>query len=499
MSQVALPFTVDFALAREVMNFHFAKDAGILLLAADDDQAYAIHQQTLKIEAVNELQRQMTGKALQLFAVDDEAFQQYLTQAFSSSSTEAMAIATRMEDDMDLSQLVDNIPTNTDLLANSDDAPIIRLLNALFIQAIKRPASDIHIESFADKMIVRLRVDGVLHKVLDIQRTLAPLIISRIKVMAKLDIAEKRLPQDGRMMLNLAGHQIDVRVSTLPANYGERIVLRILDKQQARLNLQKLGMRDNSLKAIRHLIAQPHGIILVTGPTGSGKTTSLYAALTELNNDERNILTVEDPIEYDLPGIGQTAVNYKVDMTFARGLRSILRQDPDVVMLGEIRDKETAEIAVQASLTGHLVLSTLHTNTAIGAITRLQDMDVEPFLLASSLIGIAAQRLIRLLCPDCKQVKTPSPAESKLLGHDGEIYQPNGCAKCQFSGYQGRSGIYEIILLNENIRQMIHDGKNEPSLLTAIRKDYPSIQHDGFARVSKGDTSIAEVLRVVGN
>jgi len=406
-----------------------------------------------------------------------------------------------MEDEMDLSLLASQLPMSEDLLENQDDAPIIRLLNALFTTAIKQKASDIHIETYKHRVIVRNRIDGILQEVLEIQRAIAPLVISRVKVMAKLDIAEKRIPQDGRISLHIGGHNIDVRVSTLPSTHGERIVLRILDKQAAQLDLNLLGMPASTLKTMRKMINQPHGIILVTGPTGSGKTTSLYAMLSELNQVSRNILTIEDPIEYDLIGIGQTQVNNKVQMSFAKGLRAILRQDPDVVMIGEIRDFETAEIAVQASLTGHLVLSTLHTNTALGALTRLVDIGVESFLLSSSIIGLVAQRLVRKLCPHCKTRHELRDDEKELMGVSkttdlSKVFEPQGCDLCNQSGYKGRTGIYEIITIDETLRRMVHKQESIQALEEYLRPTNPSIRQDGFKRVLSGDTSLAEILRV---
>jgi len=359
----------------------------------------------------------------------------------------------------------------------------------------------IDIETYEDRVLVRNRIDGVLHEVLEIQRAIAPLVISRVKVMAKLDIAEKRIPQDGRISLRIGGHNIDVRVSTLPSNHGERVVLRILDKQAAQLDLNLLGMPQRTLKAMRQMIAEPHGIILVTGPTGSGKTTSLYAMLTELNQVTRNILTIEDPIEYDLEGIGQTQVNTKVQMTFAKGLRAILRQDPDVVMIGEIRDLETAEIAIQASLTGHLVLSTLHTNSALGALTRLRDMGVESFLMSSSIVGLIAQRLVRKLCPHCKSPHQLRDDEKKLMSlapdaDVSQVFEPKGCDMCNNLGYRGRTGIYELITIDETLRGMIHRHESTQSMESYLRPTTPSIRDDGFKRVLAGDTSLAEILRV---
>jgi general secretion pathway protein E len=340
----------------------------------------------------------------------------------------------------------------------------------------------------------------VLREVLEPQRVLAPLLVSRIKVMARLDIAEKRLPQDGRISLRVAGRAVDVRVSTLPSGNGERVVLRLLDKQAGRLNLEHLGMAEASRDTIDVLINKPHGIILVTGPTGSGKTTTLYAALGRLNNKRRNIMTVEDPIEYYLDGIGQTQVNTKVDMSFARGLRAILRQDPDVVMVGEIRDIETAEISVQASLTGHLVFSTLHTNTAVGAVTRLRDMGVEPFLLSSSLIGVLAQRLVRVLCEDCKDAYTAGQADCEMMGIPANnppvLYRARGCPGCNQLGYRGRTGIYELVTLDDNMRGMIHDGAGEIELEREARKNSPGIRQDGWRKVLEGETTVEEVLRV---
>jgi general secretion pathway protein E len=365
-------------------------------------------------------------------------------------------------------------------------------------QAVRENASDIHVEPFENRLVVRFRVDGILREVLQSKRGVAPLVVSRIKVMSKLDIAEKRLPQDGRISLKVAGRAVDVRVSTIPSGHGERVVLRLLDKQAGRLDLAALGMDHKTQDYIDELIHKPHGIILVTGPTGSGKTTTLYAALERLNDNTRNIMTVEDPIEYYIDGIGQTQVNTKVEMTFARGLRAILRQDPDIVMVGEIRDLETAQIAVQASLTGHLVLSTLHTNTAAGALTRLRDMGIEPFLLSSSLIGVLAQRLVRVLNPDTRVPFESGDYERRLLGLDANakaptLYRPGRDAG---GGYKGRTGIYELILVDDAMRTMIHDGSSELELERYARRTTSSIREDGLRKAVAGDTTIEEVLRV---
>lgn len=480
-------------------SYTFAKTQGIVVSFHPDEEVKVYHLPTATLHALAEVRR-LLGCEVRCEQVNETIFQNHLAQVYQSKST-IMDAAEGMGDDIDLALLAGQLPASEDLLDTQDDAPIIRLINALFTQAIKQKASDIHIETYESRVLVRNRVDGVLHEVLEIQRAIAPLVISRVKVMAKLDIAEKRIPQDGRIALRIGGHNIDVRVSTLPSNHGERIVLRILDKQAAQLDMNLLGMPKHTLVAMREMIAEPHGIILVTGPTGSGKTTSLYAMLSELNQVSRNILTIEDPIEYDLAGIGQTQVNTKVDMTFAKGLRAILRQDPDVVMIGEIRDLETADIAVQASLTGHLVLSTLHTNSALGALTRLRDMGVESFLLASSIVGLIAQRLVRKLCHHCKIEHPLREDEMALLGLTANseiktVYQPKGCEICNFSGYKGRSGIYELISLNEDLRSMIHRNETLQTMETYLRPQFPSIREDGFKRVLAGDTSLAEILRV---
>ena len=481
------------------LPYAFAKKHGVVITEVNDERAVISHLPTTSITTISEIKR-FLQRQLELHEVDSITFQRQLTTCYQSQSAISDA-AEGMHESFDLSQLAGQLPTSEDLLENHDEAPIIRLLNALFSQAIQQKASDIHIETYEDRVLVRMRVDGVLQESLDIQRGIAPLVISRVKVMAKLDIAEKRVPQDGRIALRVGGNNIDVRVSTLPSNHGERIVLRILDRQAVELNLTLLGMPDKTLKTLRSLIAQPHGILLVTGPTGSGKTTSLYAMLSELNEVSRNILTIEDPIEYDLPGIGQTQVNTKVGMTFAKGLRAILRQDPDVVMVGEIRDLETAEIAVQASLTGHLVLATLHTNSALGSLTRLHDMGVESFLISSSVVGLLAQRLVRRLCEHCKSKHQLRPDELELMGLINSnrkltAYEPNGCDACNHLGYRGRMGIYELITIDETLRGMIHRNDSIQNIETYIRPTVTSIREDGFKRVLDGETSLAEVLRV---
>ena len=503
MAEVPLQDTEELTAAEAAGSrrppFMFAKRHGVLVTGEEDGMAVVMHTADIDPVSVVELRRFM-GQPLKLQVVEQDKFDSLLALTYEQDSNEAMLMMGDLGDDMDLMYVAQHLPEPEDLLESEDDAPIIRLINALLTEAVKENASDIHIEPFENRLVVRFRCDGVLREVLEPQRVLAPLLVSRIKVMARLDIAEKRLPQDGRISLRVAGRAVDIRVSTLPSGNGERVVLRLLDKQAGRLDLEHLGMAARDREVIDELINRPHGIILVTGPTGSGKTTTLYAALGRLNNKRRNIMTVEDPIEYYLDGIGQTQVNTKVDLSFARGLRAILRQDPDVVMVGEIRDLETAEIAVQASLTGHLVFSTLHTNTAVGAVTRLRDMGVEPFLLSSSMIGVLAQRLVRVLCNDCKQSYTASEHDCRALGVPADnpptLYRPQGCAKCNQLGYRGRTGIYELVTVNDAMRTLIHDGAGEQELERLARESTPGIRHDGWRRVLEGITSVEEVLRV---
>ncbi len=462
--------------------FAFAKRHGVLVSQDMGDYYEVICRTGTSVQSAAEIRR-FLGRPIRLQQVPAEQFDSLLQSSYQEGSGEAMQMMQGLDDDLDLASIAQELSEPEDLLESQDDAPIIRLINALLTQAIKENASDIHIEPFENRLTVRFRVDGVLREVLQPPRALAPIIVSRIKVMARLDIAEKRLPQDGRISLRVAGRAVDVRVSTIPAGHGERVVLRLLDKQAGRLDLEQLGMQASDQSKMDRLIRKPHGIILVTGPTGSGKTTTLYAALARINDRTRNIMTVEDPIEYYIDGIGQTQVNTKIQMSFARGLRAILRQDPDVVMVGEIRDLETGEIAVQASLTGHLVLSTLHTNTAVGSITRLRDMGVEPFLLASSLIGLLAQRLVRLLCADCKQPYQADASENRVLGLDENakttIYRATGCDKCRQTGYRGRTGIHELIEVDETLRRMIHDNAPEAEMEAYARKFTPGIRQDG--------------------
>ena len=408
--------------------------------------------------------------------LDAQSLAQRISAAYAGAGSSAAAVVTEVEGEADLARMMQALPAVEDLLESADDAPIIRMLNALLSQAARDGASDIHIEPFERHSSVRFRVDGGLREVVQPNRALHAALISRLKIMALLDIAEKRLPQDGRISLRLGQRAIDVRVSTLPSAHGERAVLRLLDKSGARLSLESIGMQGPTLQRFEHLIAQPHGIVLVTGPTGSGKTTTLYAALQRLDAAHSNIMTVEDPIEYEMAGVGQTQVNPKIDLDFAKALRAILRQDPDIIMIGEIRDHETAQIAVQASLTGHLVLATLHTNDAVSAVTRLTDMGIEPFLLSSSLLGVLAQRLVRKTCTAC---------------------QGSGCAVCGHTGYQGRTGIFELLSVDEPLRGLIHNRASESELhRQAQRNGLGSLREDGERLVALGLTSREELLRV---
>ena len=481
------------------LPYTFAKRHGVLIEQVGGEM-HLVHKPGVSVMALTEARRKTAGQAMTMEKVTSDDFDARLTRHYEGETGQAFEIMEDLGDDLDLDALADAIPEPEDLLESTDNAPVIKLINALLTKAVREQASDIHVEPFEKRLAVRYRVDGVMQKLYDPPREIAPLIISRLKVMAKLDISERRLPQDGRISLRVAGRPVDIRVSTLPSGHGERVVLRLLDKQAGRLDLEHLGMPEGAHTALKRALSVSDGIILVTGPTGSGKTTTLYAALSRLNTSRYSILTVEDPIEYYIDGIGQTPVNNKVDLDFARGLRAILRQDPDIVMVGEIRDVETAEIAVQASLTGHLVLSTLHTNTAVGAVTRLRDMGVEPFLLASSLTALVAQRLVRVLCPDCKRPSTPTHAELKVLGatvsQAANVHTAHGCEKCNHNGYVGRTGIYEVVEVDETMVRMIHDGESEHAIEAHARTKQPGIRDDGMRLVLEGKTSLEEVLRV---
>ena len=484
------------AISRPPLNYAFARAQGIVALMQDGEMVLA-RRPGATLEALLEARRAL-GRPAKLIDVTPGEFENHAARVYAQADLSSSA-EDAIDTPEDLHALASGLPRTSDLLDSTDDAPVIRLINGILQEAIRSRASDIHIEPYEKRLSVRFRIDGSLREMLSLPARLASVLVSRVKVMAQLDIAKKRVPQDGRFSLNLGQRAIDVRVSTLPSRHGERLVMRILEQDQSRLGLPELGMEADVLKAFEAALSRPNGIILVTGPTGSGKTTTLYAGLSQLNDGSRNILTVEDPIEYALDGIGQTQVNSQIGMTFAAGLRAILRQDPDVVMVGEIRDPETAEIAVQASLTGHLVLSTVHTNSAVAAIARLRDMGVEPFLLASTITALVAQRLVRRLCPDCKSAYKPSAQEQAELGMrkaNATFYKAEGCETCSNIGYSGRLGIYEIVTLDDKLRAMIHDGASESDMSKYAFAKRKTLLGSGADKVAAGETSAEEVLRV---
>ena len=480
--------------------YAFAKQHGVLAIGEEGASVVVLIRPDATVDGLAELRR-VLKRPLVTRPVDADRFATELARAYTAAGA-AAAIHEELARDVDLKRLMQDLPATSDLLADEAQAPVIRMINALLLQALKERASDLHFEPYETRSVVRFRVDGVLRDVIEPPRALHAALVSRLKIMASLDIAEKRLPQDGRIALKLGGRSVDVRVSTLPTGPGERVVLRLLDQDEARLDLAALGMSDATLAAIDRLIREPHGILLVTGPTGSGKTTTLYAALSRLPRGSLNMMTVEDPIEYALDGVAQVPVNPRIDLTFARALRAILRQDPDIVMIGEIRDLETAQIAVQASLTGHLVLATLHTNDAASAITRLADMGVEPYLLSSSLLGVLAQRLVRALCPACRKAAAPNEAERDLIARMGlpvpaQLHAPAGCDACTQTGYRGRTGIYELIVADATIRRAIHDRDPESELReAAARAGAVRLRTDGGRWLADGTTSLAELVRV---
>jgi general secretion pathway protein E len=482
--------------------FAFAKRHGLIVSEDLGDHVLIAARPGAQIEAL-QVTRRFVGRPVRLKNLSLVEFDALLSRTYEGQTAATASLMEGLNDEegADLDAIAHALQENQDLLESSDDAPVIKFINGLLVEAIKENASDIHVETFENRLTVRFRVDGVLREIMSPPRALAPRLVSRIKVMAKLDIAEKRLPQDGRISRSFGGRKVDVRVSTIPTGVNaERVVMRILDKQADRLDLEHLGIDAGQIEMLRRIIFKPYGIMLVTGPTGSGKTTTLYSALSVLNDRSRNIMTVEDPIEYYIDGVGQSQVNTKVEMTFARGLRAILRQDPDVVMIGEIRDLETAEIAVQASQTGHLVLSTLHTNTAVGAVTRLRDMGVEPYQLSSSLVGLMAQRLVRTLCKHCKEPYEASVTEKEQLAVAVDepltLYKPVGCPMCRHMGFLGRSGIHEIIEMDRTLETMIHDGSSEQKLEDYARSRGPGILQSGRWKIIAGHTTLREVLRV---
>ncbi len=453
------------------------------------------------IELMGEL-RVLFNSRIKTFLATSGAIMDSINSFYDKTSHTAEEMMEGLEEE-NLSSIANELEEPKDLLDASDEAPIIRLVNTVLFQSVKNRASDIHFEPFERTVIVRYRVDGVLYNILNVSKRYQSAITSRIKIMAGLNIAEKRLPQDGRIRIKIAGRDIDIRVSVVPTSHGERIVLRLLDKSSVLLSLEDIGMDKDTLLKTKRVINKSNGIILVTGPTGSGKTTSLYAAITQLNSTDKNIITVEDPVEYQLKGIGQIQVNPKIDLTFANGLRSILRQDPDIIMVGEIRDKETAEIAIQASLTGHLVLSTLHTNDSATAITRLIDMDIEPFLVSSSLVAVYAQRLVRVICGECKESYVPNDEElaelnirrSELTG--GVLHRGKGCPKCISTGYKGRTGIYELLVMDDAIKSLILKTQDSNTIKKkAVDSGMTTIRENGAKKVIAGITTTQEVVRV---
>jgi general secretion pathway protein E len=495
---------VDAELVKRI-PINFAKQARVLPLSMEGDAVAVAVADPLDTSALDHV-RLLLGQSISQRIALASTVTDAINSVYDRSVNEAEQLVDEMET-TDLDAIAHELDEPTDLLDANDEAPVIRLVNSVLFRAAKERASDIHIEPMERELLVRFRVDGVLQEIIKPPKRYQNAIVSRVKVMGQLNIAEKRLPQDGRIRIKLAGRDIDIRLSTIPTSFGERIVMRLLDKTATLLDLAEIGMSQRTLEQMEAVIKRSHGIILVTGPTGSGKTTTLYGALSKINTPDLNILTVEDPVEYQLKGIGQMAINPKIGLTFAQGLRSFLRQDPDVIMVGEIRDKETAEIAIQASLTGHLVLSTVHTNDAAGAVTRLVDMGVEPFLVASSLTGILAQRLVRRVCPDCRVPYKPTDVELKELGHSlasfkerygtDRIFKATGCPSCNRNGYRGRTGIYEFLPVDDDIRQLVLKNVDASTIKrSATGKGMTTLLDDGARKIAMGETTIAEVLSI---
>jgi len=477
--------------------YAFARRFGVVLQAGDGTHAQIAMREGSDPKVLLELRRHL-ARPFDVEFVAADAFDRLLSDRYAMDGQAAAVAAGTLGLGDELDMLAGDMPTADDLLDTADDAPAIRLINGIIADAARNGVSDIHVEPYETGLVVRMRIDGVLRETLRMPPHVAPVVVSRIKVMARLDIAERRVPQDGRIGLTLGGKLLDVRVSTLPSRAGERVVLRILDKDNAGIDMDVLGLTPAINTLLKQALSEPNGIILVTGPTGSGKTTTLYAALRLLNDGSSNILTVEDPVEYAMEGVGQTQVNAKVGLTFAAGLRAILRQDPDVVMVGEIRDRETAEIAVQASLTGHLVLSTVHTNDAVGAITRMRDMKIEPFLLASTLRAVIAQRLVRQLCKHCRRPVQATGSVSALLGFDPGtvVYEAVGCEQCAQTGFKGRIGVFEAIRIDDTIRRLINDGGDESIIARHAFLHSPNLGSAARQLVRDGLTTPEEAVRV---
>lgn len=489
---------IDFT---QNVSIQYLKKHKIVPLITSGDAAIAINDPT-NFQPVDDLRQLLKSPELPVVLSSQDAIMAAINMAYDMSRASAKDYFEEMND-ASTDDLISRIDETADLLDETSDAPIIKLVNLLVAGAIKDRASDIHVEPYSGNLKIRYRIDGILYDILNLPRRIQSPLVSRIKIMAKLNIAEKRLPQDGRIEIKIADRLVDIRVSVIPTAFGERVVLRLLDKTANVLMLSDLGMQDQRIKMLNRLIKSPYGIILVTGPTGSGKTTTLYAALSTINRPEINIITIEDPIEYQMDGVGQIQVNPKIDLTFAAGLRSIVRQDPDVILIGEIRDRETAEIAIQSSLTGHLVFSTLHTNDAASAVTRLIDMGIEPFLATSSIIAIIAQRLVRLLCPHCKEVYVPDEETLNNLGLDKSVLQNNtfyrkkGCNLCMQTGFRGRTAIFEIMIVDDEIKRLVlkTSDANQINEL-ALKQGMITLQKDGIDKVLSGITTTEEVLRV---
>ena len=479
--------------SHQQITYSFAKDKGVIVLP---DETVGVRNGADPLALVEV--RRALGRKLSLTPLDTVDFERALSEAFGGRGLDGGEAEAAM--DANLESLVDGIPQTADLLDGDDDAPIIKLINGLIYEAVKRKASDIHIDPFEDKLSIRYRIDGALTEVLSPARKVAAPLVSRIKVMARLDIAEKRMPQDGRISLSLGSQSIDVRVATLPTRYGERVALRLLDNRNALIGLDKLGMDADTEQRFAEVLSQPNGVILVTGPVGSGKTTTLYASLSKLNTGDVNIMTLEDPVEYGLDGVSQTQMDHKVGLTFAATLRSILRNDPNIVMVGEIRDAETADVALEFALTGRLALSTLHTNSSVSAITRLRDMGVESFLMASTVRAVLAQRLVRKLCNQCKETGPADAGELAMMGFEPgsevQIARPRGCLSCSNSGYDGRLGVYELLVVDGAVKEMIHAGASEQDIEAYAFKDHDMLFENGRRLVLDGLTSVEEVLRV---
>jgi len=499
-ARLGLPFQaeiddskVDGSLVNRV-PLNFARNNLLLPLREEEGRIVAASADPTNLLAVDEMAG-LFALPVSIVAVPRPALLDAVNRLYSRLSGSAQEVVEELEGE-ELSALATSFNEPRDLMDLTDEAPVIRLLNSILFQAVKERASDIHIEPFERELEVRFRIDGLLYKMLSPPKVIQEALTSRVKIMSGLNIAEKRLPQDGRIRVKVAGRDVDIRVSLIPTFFGERVVLRLLDKQRGILNLREIGLSEANDAFMERLLARTSGIILVTGPTGSGKTTTLYAALSQINSPEKNIITVEDPIEYQLKGVGQIQVNPKIDLTFANGLRSILRQDPDIVMIGEIRDAETAEIAMQASLTGHLVLSTLHTNDAATAVTRLIDMGIEPFMVASSLSAVLAQRLVRVICPHCKESYVPDRIYPGIE-LPPLLYRGRGCAKCFDLGSIGRIGIYELLPIDAELCSMIIRQSSSGAIKEyAVSKGMRTLREDGLAKAAEGITTIEEVLRV---